>query len=270
VSGRLIATALSVVVVVVLIAILVFLSGPGRQWTLAQVERLLASQGIGFRAKDISYHLFSPGITLAQPELRALAGTSRPEPFLTAARLDVSLGWRVADITVTTPKLTVFMDKAGRSNLPVLPARPGSTSGGSPVTIQRIRMIDGSLSLRNDVDSTALDLKRWQADATILSVGGYRINFATNEVGSFAYQGRLESIQSLKFVADSPPAPLTIKNFDLITGAGRLQASGDLQPKLNLNVNSDMDLARVRTLAGMPDPMSGKATAEGEGDGRDE
>src|SRR4249919_61923 len=142
VSGRLIATASSVVVVVVLIAILVFLSGPGRQWTLAQVERLLASQGIGFRAKDISYHLFSPGITLAQPELRALAGTSRPEPFLTAARLDVSLGWRVADITVTTPKLTVFMDKAGRSNLPVLPARPGSTSGGSPVTIQRIRMID--------------------------------------------------------------------------------------------------------------------------------
>ena len=68
-SWRVIAVAVvAAIVCLALLALLVLVSQPGRQWVLARIERELISSGIGFRARDIHYQVFSPRVTIDAPE----------------------------------------------------------------------------------------------------------------------------------------------------------------------------------------------------------
>lgn len=236
------------VVCLLVFAIAALLSEPGRRWTLARITGFIASQGIGFRAKQIYYRPFSLGVVVDQPEFRALSGSAAgAAPFLTADRLEVELGWRTAAITVESPKLAVTIDQAGHMNLPVLPK--GESSGSAPVTVERVRLNNGSFTVRDESRGLGASLGKWQALATRLPGGDYRVEFHTDQPGQLMYQGRTESIDSLRLSYSGT----AIERLELLSSLGRVEARG---PVNNLNVRAEADLAKLDSRA------RGKASAD--------
>ena len=228
ISWRVVITAAATLAFLVPLAVVGFLlSRPGRQWTLAWIERAAASQGIGFKASEVSYRLSAPGMVFEQIELRTPVG-----PFLSATRLEIHLKGTAVEFSLTAPKVTVIIDKGGSSNLPTLP----KGLGGPSITVEKVHLIDGSLTVRDDSRSIGLQLDRWQALATRDSVV-----FSTNQPGLASYQGRTETIDSVRLSYSRG----AIKKLELATSVGRLEAEGVVEPQLDLNVHADADLARV-------------------------
>lgn len=242
-SRRVIVTVVAIGACLVVLGIVAFFSAPGRRWTLAKLTEMVASQGISFRAREISYRPFDLGVVLEEPEFRALSGDgSRAAPFLTAARLEVVLGWRTADIVVAEPKLTVLIDRNGRSNLPVLPK---GGSGSAAVTVEKVRLTNGSLTVRDESRNLSAGFGRWQAFATRLTGGKYQVEFATDQAGQVTYQGRTETVNRVRLAYSGE----SLQNLEVMSSMGRLRASGAVDPRLDLRVRAEANLARLDSRA---------------------
>ena len=232
VSWRVVTAALAVAICLLLVtAIAVLLSRPGRQAALARMELEFAAQGIAFRAKDIRYQIFSPRIIIDAPEFRTAANGA----VLTAARLDVDFHGRAVELSVISPKLSVSIDD--------LPPLPKGQASRSSFTIEKIRLVDGSISVRDKARAISVDLERWEASASRLSNGAYRVNFATGQAGRLKYQDRTETINGLRFAYDG-------KEIEkLATSAGSLRASGTVQPRLDVTGQLETTLEKAKILA---------------------
>lgn len=221
------AILLAFLVLLAIAVMILITTEPARRWALSRVAAALAEQGVSFRSESLSIHPLALGATLKNAVFATKGQGTRP--FAKAARVDVRLApslWR-GEVGVSVELDSLAIDIAfgpeGSSNLPSLPKQdqPAATSS---VTVNRIRILNGSIRV-HDGDA-AVALPRWNADATRLPDGSYRVAAQNTANGSFSWAGRSAAVEQLKIDADLGSGQVLIRSAELGAAGQRLALNG--------------------------------------------
>ncbi|MEW6322464.1 MAG: translocation/assembly module TamB domain-containing protein [Acidobacteriota bacterium] len=244
---------------------------PVRSRVLALVAGTLASDfNIALTARDLSYNLLRPRVTLR--DLRVAAVGHEDRPFFAAELVDVRLAWGVyrgdiafEQITLGRGRVDLFTDARGVSNLP---ASTGPETDDREPLVLDIRALDVrglDVAFADEAAALAVSMPGLTADLDFRSIrvfegasgelaapGGVEVRIGEQRLAvapfttALAFDGRNLSLQDLALAA--PEATLVVKGrVNGVLGA----------PVVDLAFSGTADLRRLAVWVEPPVPLAG-------------
>src|SRR5262245_17106262 len=135
---RIIAIVAGIVVFLVVAALVLIQTPTAKRLAFAQVQQILAKQGVTLEAVDFSYNLLALRISSGKVSVRNVSTPHLPTVFTADylnAQMDlselVSGRYRLKDAVITNPKIQIVIDDQGHSNIPGSTA--SAASAGEPI-----------------------------------------------------------------------------------------------------------------------------------------
>src|SRR5262245_49607535 len=199
-----------IIVFLVVTALVLIQTPTAKRLALAQVQGILAKQGVTLDVVDFSYNLLSLQISSGKVSVRNPSTPQLPSVFTAdyvTAQMDlfelVSGRYRLKDAVITNPKIQIVIDDQGRSNIPATTA-----STGEPIDwlIWKLRSTGGSISFEDRSQNVSLNLPLWDVSVDGNQLTGTQdIQFQTRQAGDARYDGKTINLQQVG-------AHITLKN----------------------------------------------------------
>lgn len=250
---RIIVIVAGIAVFLVVLAVALIQTPTAKRLAFAQIQKILAKQGITLDAVDFSYNLFALRISSGRVSVRNASTPHLPSVFAAdylMAQIDlgelVNGRYRIKDAVITNPRIQIVIDEQGRSNI------PGSTaSTGEPIDwlILKLRSTGGSLTFEDRSQSVLLNLPLWNmsVDGSQLS-GSQNIQFQTQQAGNARYSGKALNLQRLsaRVTMKNRNQTLDVENVDVSSDLADVALSGTVEslndPNLDLKLISKIRL----------------------------
>lgn len=247
---------------------------PAKRYVLARVTEWLATREIDLQARSIDYNLF--GLSLVVDDLtvsgKEIAGAP---PFARIARLSLNLSLRdllrgiyiVRSADITNPRIHVFIDDQGRTNMPRWTSSESSASS-EPIDylIERFRLTDARVRFEDHrqhllailpIASITIDGER----ATRLHQ--LRIKAAAGEL---VLHDRKAEIDRLDGAIAFDRETLRIQQLDIGAAGSTISLGGNLlkfnDPRYDVSLTGRLDVSRLAAFAGVNEPIGGFVRAE--------
>ncbi|WP_031495782.1 translocation/assembly module TamB domain-containing protein [Bryobacter aggregatus] len=230
---------------------------PVKRFALAELQRVLAKQGITFHATGFDYNLLS-----LRARLREVVVTPKADmpPLLKLAAIDLDASLLdlirgkivVQNAALTKPEIYLLIDTSGHSNLPVLSSE-GSSSSSPSILIEYLSIREASFRYEDRRAGTKLFIPQWQ-----MNVDGHRLtNRHTISAQNLSpvdltYGGQAYQIDRLQTTLDLGAKDVKILGLNLDALGATLRASGSIEnfnaPTLHLQADADAKLDRFAAL----------------------
>ena len=248
---RILVIVAGIVVFPIVLGVVLIQTPPARRLAFAQVQKILAQQGVSLEAADFSYNLLALRISSGKVTVRNTSTPDLPTLFTAdylMAQLDLfellSGRYRVKEAVITNPRIQVVIDQQGRSNI------PGSTgSTGEPIDwlILKLRSTGGSLNFEDRSQNVLLNLPLWDmsVDGNQLT-GTQDIQFRTQQAGEARYDGKPVSLQqaATHVTLKNRNQTLDVKSADVSSDLADVAVSGTVE---SLN-DPNLDLRLISTI----------------------
>ncbi len=270
---RIAAGSLGGLVLSLVLALVLLHTPPARRYATQQAIAILRKQGIEFDASGLDFNLFSLTAQLNDVSVRSPQAPDLP-PLLLAERVRVDLSlWKlmrgtyhIEDGEVSNPRLHLVIDRAGRDNVPRPPA---SDNTGSPAEyfIDRFRIHGGFLRAEDRRQDALIELplENLTIDGEELS-GNHNIALEASTGGWVSLERRRLELSKLGVDALLEKDALIVRRGEVALGASRLNLAGKLgrfaAPEIDARASGHLDLASLRTFAGIPQRAEGKAAVD--------
>jgi outer membrane protein insertion porin family len=277
--GRRVARVAGIVVAVLLLLVVVVLAvlhtPPVRRYALDQITTLLADRQIGFSADSLDYNLFGLSVTLRNLRVRSEAAPDLPD-FATASRVHVRIDplsllrgrYEVLAGTLDDLDLRFVIAPDGRDNLPRPPDTGEPAEPGDPIDFlvesfevrnARVRYEDAPQQIDLALRVPELDVEGTRA------TGRHTVRLPAGE-GSLRYEDRVVDVRRLAAIADAGDDDVWIEELIVETPFAQLTASGQVdgfaEPVLDLTAALDVAVDQAAELAGVTEPVGGRARAD--------
>ena len=237
-------------------------------------QQLSAALGAQVQLGEISASLF-PSCHLSVKEVKVLAADGKAAA-LSLGGLTASVALRpllskkldISNLEIERPRITLIKDASGTTVQGLAQAKPGSqpaqppqsapaaSQGGSSsppidVTVSRVTITDGELTIDDRIASTRTPIRSINLDAAVsiqgkeIQIPSLKLSFAAASLPPIRFTG-----SKITYGQDS--GALSIGSFDAVTDVGTVHTEGALDTKTQngaLTVSSSgIDLRKVATL----------------------
>ncbi|MFZ2053303.1 MAG: outer membrane protein assembly factor BamA [Candidatus Aminicenantales bacterium] len=229
--------------------------------------------GLEIEASSLRYNLFRLEFTLKEISLRR-AGEPELPPLLTAeqiyGRLPLSFlfGKKIhfKELKVQGPRLNIFRDEKGLTNLPLPPRAGDRKPAGARRALPEI-IIDSFLA--QDVDfvywnragATKIELTDGRIDIRWLGRGTHSLAVELGSGGSIDYRGKKFPVEAFLLRADIGGDEATVHKATLRSGRSEIALTGSIQdyfhPLLDLSVQGRISLDDLKARLHLRQEISG-------------
>jgi outer membrane protein assembly factor BamA/autotransporter translocation and assembly factor TamB len=247
---------------------------PAKRYVLGRVAEWLATREIDLQARSIDYNLF--GLSLVVDDLvvsgREVAGAP---PFARIARLSLNLSLRdlirgiyiVRSADVTNPRIHVFIDDQGRTNMPRWTTTESSASS-EPIDylIERFRLTDARIRFEDHRQHLTAILPI----ASLTIDGDYATRLHQLRIkaaaGELVLHDRKADIDRLDGAIAFDRDTLRVDQFDIGAAGSTISLGGNLvkfnDPRYDVSLTGRLDVSRLAAFAGVNEPIGGFVRAE--------
>jgi outer membrane protein assembly complex protein YaeT len=267
---KLLLTILSITAGVFILAFLLLLTPPAKNFAFEQLRNYLQSHSrIDLQASRMQLDLFRGTMSLENPIIRSVSEPGLP-PLFKAERILIKLdifalfwGQRIVEeLNFTAPQINYFVGQNGETNWPKSP----STSGSVPdFLILHAKAKDGSLSFENLPQEISSVIPQWQ-----LSINGnqetleHHIAFTSRGKSIFRYRDHTIPIDSLQLSGTLQETAVQIDQAQAVTAASRISVTGSLndfsKPSINLKFTTDIELSEIARIMNFEEKAQGSVT----------
>jgi outer membrane protein assembly complex protein YaeT len=267
---KLLLKILSITAGVFVLAFLLLLTPPAKNFALKQLRNYMQSRsGIDLQATRMQFDLFRGTMSLENPIIRSVSEPGLP-PLFKADRLQIKLdifalirGQRILEeLNLTAPQINYFVGQNGETNWP----KSRSASGSVPdLLILHAEAKDGSLNFQNLPQEISSVIPRWQ-----LSINGnqetleHHIAFTSRGESIFRYRDHTIPIDSLQLSGTLQKTAVQIDQAQVVTAASRISATGSLndfsKPSINLKFTTDIELSEIARIMNFKEKAQGSVT----------
>lgn len=229
--------------------------------------------GVELEASSLRYNLFRLEFTLRGISLRRPGEPDLP-PLLTAerihARIPLSLlfGRRIhlKELNVQAPKISIFRDEKGLTNLPFPPMtearRPTGTRQALPeIIIDRFLAQDVDLIYLDRAGAIKIELTGARIDIHWLGRGTHSLALNLGSGGSVDYRGKKFPFEAFELRADIGWQEALLHNAMLRSGRSELVFTGRIQdyfhPLLDLGLQGRVSLEDLKAAFHLREEISG-------------
>jgi outer membrane protein assembly complex protein YaeT len=251
-----ISVAAASLAVALLVALAMLHTGAARRCILGEIADYLRDrQGIILSVEEFRYNLLALSAAVRGLELKSAADPEAPA-FLRVGRgqfrlhfpggLTPAVGGSLDEV-----EIRVMYDARGHSNLP---ATRSAGKGAPPgLLVSGLTISRGSIRFRHAGRAVAAELPEWSLEIRGDAASrNHRLAAHAARPGSLSYDGRVTAVDAFHLEVRQETDRLRIDRLEASAGGSSLRISGLLSgwddPRLDLAVDGDLDLARQADL----------------------
>ncbi len=199
--------------------------------------------GLDFSFPALTAHLYN--ITLHGRE-----GADQP-PLLKIRKLTVAFHIdsimhhkvNLKELVIEQPVAQMEIDRAGKSNLPAMPANSGSHTSSFGLAVQHAQLLDGEVTYNNKKSAVAADLYNLHAAVQFDGAATCYRGSISYDDGQLRYDGYAPLPHSLQAVFNASPDELSIESAELRIGRSTARMRAIVKNDSAPNFEADYNLA---------------------------